>query len=102
MATILSQRETDELNSTIPSKKAAAEIRAALDNLAKTIEKHGCVAFIETICGEICVYKEPKGKTIVVRDREENPPAGAGYCRGLCLPTGFTTFDAEHENIYKV
>ena len=102
MAKILSQRETDELNSTIPSKKAADEIRAALDNLTATIEKHGCVAFIETICGEICVHTEPKGKTIVVRDREEKPPAGAGYCRGLYLSTGFNTFDGEHENIYKV
>lgn len=102
MAIILSREETDRLNMTRPSAEAEAEIIAALENLRKTIKKHGCTAFVETVCGELSVFKVPKGKTLVVRDRDEKQPAGSQFCRGLYLSTWYKTYDAEHEIIYLV
>ena len=102
MAIILSREETDRLNMTRPSAAAEAEIKAALENLKKTIKKHGCTAFIETVCGEIGVFRVPKGKTLVVQDREDKQPPKSDYCRGLYLSTGFKTYNAEHEIVYQV
>jgi len=102
MAIILSREETDRLNMTRPSAAAEAEIKAALENLKKTIKKHGCTAFIETVCGEISVFRVPKGKTLVVQDREDKQPPKSDYCRGLYLSTGFKTYNAEHEIVYQV
>jgi hypothetical protein len=102
MAIILSREETDRLNMTRPSAAAEAEIKAALENLKKTLKKHRCTAFIETVCGELSVFKVPKGKTFVVRDRDEKQPAGSQFCRGVYLSTGYQPYNAEHEIIYQI
>jgi hypothetical protein len=102
MATILSKAETERMNRAKPTEEAATEIREALDNLKKVIEKHGCTAFIETVCGEISVFRVPKGKTLVVKDRDDKQPPSSDYCRGLYLSTGFQTYNAEHEIVYQV
>lgn len=102
MATILSKAETERMNRAKPTEEAATEIREALDNLKKVIEKHGCTAFIETVCGEISVFRVPKGKTLVVKDRDDKQPPKSDFCRGLYLSTGFQTYNAEHEIVYQV
>jgi hypothetical protein len=90
------------MNRAKPTEEAATEIREALDNLKKVIEEHGCTAFIETVCGEISVFRVPKGKTLVVKDRDDKQPPNSDYCRGLYLSTGFQTYNAEHEIVYQV
>lgn len=102
MAEILSKAETERMNRTKPTAEAATEISEALDNLKQVIAKHGCTAFIETVCGEISVFRVPKGKTLVVRDREDKKTPKSDYCRGLYLSPGFQTYNAEHEIVYQV
>lgn len=101
-AIILSKAETERMNRTKPTEEAAKEIREALANLKQVIEKHGCEACIETVCGEISVYRIPKGKTLVVKDRDDKQPPNSDYCRGLYLSTGFKTYNAEHEIVYQI
>ena len=102
MVNLLSKAETERMNRTKPTAEAETAIREALDNLKQVIEKHGCAAFIETVCGEISVFRVPKGKTLVVQDREDKQPPKSDYCRGLYLSTGFKTYNAEHEIVYQV
>lgn len=101
-AIILSKAETERMNRTKPTEEAAKAISEALDNLKQVIEQHGCEALIETVCGEISVFRVPKGKTLVVKDRDDKQPPKSDYCRGLYLSTGFKTYNAEHENVYQI
>ena len=101
MATILDPETAKKMKSFRPIDKTREEIKGALENLRKVLNKHHCIAYLDQVCCELHVFYRKKGMTYTVQDRDDGEPSDGIQCLGAYLFTPIeAVINAEHDIVW--
>ena len=101
MAKILTSEEVAKMKAYRPNEKAVADISKAIEGLRVALKRHGCVGFVDMVCGELHVFRKKRGHEFIVLDRDDGEQPGMTQCLGayLFLPVE-AVINAEHDMVW--